>query len=92
MSRVRYADEAAPDIFGASRLWSPNSSTSSSPMRPSLAKDFQQLVTIRRMAEDLNMGIEVLGLPTVRGSGRACHEQPEQIPDDRPAPKCIEAE
>lgn len=29
-------------------------------------KDFQQLVTIRRMAEDLNMGIEVLGLPTVR--------------------------
>ena len=29
-------------------------------------KDYQQLVTVRRMAGDLNMDIEILGLPTVR--------------------------
>lgn len=29
-------------------------------------KDYQQLVTIRRMAKDLNADIEILGLPTVR--------------------------
>lgn len=29
-------------------------------------KDFQQYVTIRRMVRDLNMDIEVIGLPTVR--------------------------
>ncbi len=29
-------------------------------------KDYQQLVTVRTMARDLDMGIEVVGLPTVR--------------------------
>ena len=29
-------------------------------------KDYQQLVTIKRMADDLNMDIEIIGLPTVR--------------------------
>jgi pantoate--beta-alanine ligase len=39
-------------------------------VRPSLAvfgeKDFQQLKVVQRMARDLNLGIEVLGMPTVR--------------------------
>ena len=29
-------------------------------------KDYQQLMVIRRMTEDLNLGIEILGVPTVR--------------------------
>ncbi len=39
-------------------------------VRPEVAvfgeKDFQQLVTLKTMARDLDMGIEVVGVPTVR--------------------------
>lgn len=54
-------------------------------------KDYQQLAIVRRMVADLDLGVEIVGLPTVReADGLALSSRNRRLsPDDRAAAVCI---
>ena len=54
-------------------------------------KDFQQLAVVRRMVADLDLGVEIVGLATVREpDGLALSSRNRRLePDDRAAAVCI---
>jgi pantoate--beta-alanine ligase len=66
-------------------------------VRPDVAvfgqKDYQQLAIIRRMVTDLDMGIDIVAVPTVReADGLALSSRNRRLgPEDRVAARCVPA-
>jgi pantoate--beta-alanine ligase len=54
-------------------------------------KDYQQLVTIKRMVDDLNFGIDVVGVPTVREADGVALSSRNRLlqPRERAAARCM---